>query len=801
MAINIGDLLMKLKLDGAEFSNSLKGINNTIKKSEKDWKQSFEAISKVVGGTMLAVGGTITATAALSVKGFASMAHEVELMAQKTGFSAKTLSELKYAADLTGTSIQGLEVGVKRMASVMTDASNGNTTAIASLKNLGLSYQDLQGLKPEDQFKKILVAISEIPDPMKRSAAAVDILGRSGTDLLPILIDGEEGFNKMAYAADKAGVVLNETSMKIGADAQEAFEKLEKSVEGVKNKLALALLPALTPIIDSVTKLVQGITIWVNKNPELAATLIKVGTVLGVVLTVVGTTLLLLPKLAAGWAIVTSSVISNTVAAIANAFAVGGLRAAWITLNIAMGPTGWIIAGIAAAAALVVTIFNALKNKTNDVKDAMSDMDKQSLESSIQAKYTAEAWDKLQQRGYLTKEEFNLLAVSLGKSSNELHKEMAAAGLLKVTMSALGTESNVYIQTLDKAKIQANQIADGFAKIGDAAIAMTDETKKALEDMQSAIQNVNQYHRDQVQKTFDAEIKSIDKIKTAEESRHNDKIGYLDDELKRQLVKIKADSDYATAPLTGKMKANQDQIDIINAKKADKEYLADRKELTDKIAALESIPKPYRTKTNEADLAELKDQLALLDLEKENVGLAKELQTVTDKADEDAKTATKAITDLQTDENTLYKDNIKLIEERMAKRTTAFELEVAQYALAAEAFAAAEHLKDEAFLNTSGFSSDTPPDYFGGYMRAPIMPNITVPLMATGGIISKPTIAMVGESGPEAVIPLDRMGGSSVVNIHFNEAVFMDNEQAIEKLKDKIYMAIKRDNRLNFGSA
>ena len=34
-----------------------------------------------------------------------------------------------------------------------------------------------------------------------------------------------------------------------------------------------------------------------------------------------------------------------------------------------------------------------------------------------------------------------------------------------------------------------------------------------------------------------------------------------------------------------------------------------------------------------------------------------------------------------------------------------------------------------------------------------------IPLMAEGGVVSKPTIAMMGEAGAEAVIPLDRMGG------------------------------------------
>jgi predicted ThiF/HesA family dinucleotide-utilizing enzyme len=44
-------------------------------------------------------------------------------------------------------------------------------------------------------------------------------------------------------------------------------------------------------------------------------------------------------------------------------------------------------------------------------------------------------------------------------------------------------------------------------------------------------------------------------------------------------------------------------------------------------------------------------------------------------------------------------------------------------------------------------------------------------MLAAGGIVTGPTLAMIGEAGPEAVIPLDRMGqmgGGTTVNINVN---------------------------------
>lgn len=46
----------------------------------------------------------------------------------------------------------------------------------------------------------------------------------------------------------------------------------------------------------------------------------------------------------------------------------------------------------------------------------------------------------------------------------------------------------------------------------------------------------------------------------------------------------------------------------------------------------------------------------------------------------------------------------------------------------------------------------------------------TVPAMAAGGIVNSATLALIGEKGPEAVIPLDRLGamGTTNVTIHVN---------------------------------
>ncbi len=57
-----------------------------------------------------------------------------------------------------------------------------------------------------------------------------------------------------------------------------------------------------------------------------------------------------------------------------------------------------------------------------------------------------------------------------------------------------------------------------------------------------------------------------------------------------------------------------------------------------------------------------------------------------------------------------------------------------------------------------------------------------IPALANGGIVTGPTLALIGEAGPEAVVPLDRMGGmgGNNVTIHVNGA---DPNAVVDALK------------------
>ena len=64
--------------------------------------------------------------------------------------------------------------------------------------------------------------------------------------------------------------------------------------------------------------------------------------------------------------------------------------------------------------------------------------------------------------------------------------------------------------------------------------------------------------------------------------------------------------------------------------------------------------------------------------------------------------------------------------------------------------------------------------------------------LAEGGIVTKPTLAMIGEAGAEAVIPLSKgMGGGINVVVNVQGSVVQEQDLAIS-VRDQIAILMRR---------
>lgn len=260
--------------------------------------QAFGAGVRQVGLRLVGAGGAAVAALGASVRVFVKAGDELDKMSRRTGLSVEALSELKFAAEQSGTDLETLEKGVRTLQRTINDAERGLSTANDALADLGLTAADLRALSPEEQFKLVADRLSQIQDPAKRAALAMQILGRAGTQLLPLMQDGARGIELLQAEARRLGLTISTETAQDAARLGDAFDALRSVLRATVVAMGGALAPTLEAITKRVTRIAVVTGDWIKRNRALVVTaakiavgLVAVGSALvalGLLLTLIG---------------------------------------------------------------------------------------------------------------------------------------------------------------------------------------------------------------------------------------------------------------------------------------------------------------------------------------------------------------------------------------------------------------------------------------------------------------------------------------------------------------------------------
>lgn len=224
-------------------------------------------LPNIIKSASLALGGLTAATAGIVAfaKSTANAGEIIFDMSRRTGISAQALSELKYVADLSGTSIQSLETGFKLLSKRMYDASEGQKEATKIFNELGINIFETSGqLKNADSvFMDLIGRINALGSDTEKSAMALELFGRSGTELLPLIKEGAINIEEMRKKAQELGITFTDFEARQADAFNDALTTLSASVEGLKNSLAKDLIPVIISMVD-----------WFNSLDSTTRTLI-----------------------------------------------------------------------------------------------------------------------------------------------------------------------------------------------------------------------------------------------------------------------------------------------------------------------------------------------------------------------------------------------------------------------------------------------------------------------------------------------------------------------------------------------
>lgn len=241
----IGALRVNLGIDSAEFSSGLKKAQSGLVGFGKAAAIGFAAAATaaVAAGTALAFAG----------KKAIDAADDMSKAAQKAGVTTEALSRLKYAADFSDVSLDTLSGGLQKLSKNMADVASGKGgSAATALSALGISVKDASGiLRGSDAvFADVADKFSRMENGSTKTALAIQLFGRSGADLIPLLNSGRDGLRQMTDESDRLGLTVSTRTGIAAEQFNDTLTKVGKIIDGVAMKVAEAALPALQALAD-----------------------------------------------------------------------------------------------------------------------------------------------------------------------------------------------------------------------------------------------------------------------------------------------------------------------------------------------------------------------------------------------------------------------------------------------------------------------------------------------------------------------------------------------------------------------
>jgi hypothetical protein len=235
----VGDGSRKVSDDTRQFATNLKNFLSNPLQAAGDATENF-ALRFGKLGVGIAAGTVAVGAAGIALVKFVdevgNAAGEIRDLADRTGLSIAQIDRFQAAAKIANVNVEVLGTGSRKLAELLGDASTEGAKARETLESLGVSFFEAGGAQKDlnSVTLQVIEAIGSARTEAERLTLANKVLGKAGTELLPLIRD----YQALDAEARKLGFGLDEGVIKRLDDASDEVAKLGLRWEILKRQLA-----------------------------------------------------------------------------------------------------------------------------------------------------------------------------------------------------------------------------------------------------------------------------------------------------------------------------------------------------------------------------------------------------------------------------------------------------------------------------------------------------------------------------------------------------------------------------------
>ena len=239
-----------------------------IKESEKQVKTSFTSMQKdVLAYGAIAVSGATAAGAAVfaMAKNYADAAQELKTFAAISNATTQEFQAMSAAA-------QSVDINPDKLADQLKDFNEklgefitiGSGGAVDFFEQIAIQTEgsaegarklalEMQNLSGPQALQLYVDKLEEAGVSQQQMSFYLESMASDTTNLIPLLKNGGEGFKFWADAAERYGLIMDESAIQKAAEFKVQLKLLDMQVQGAKNQFIQGLMPALVSVGDAMS--------------------------------------------------------------------------------------------------------------------------------------------------------------------------------------------------------------------------------------------------------------------------------------------------------------------------------------------------------------------------------------------------------------------------------------------------------------------------------------------------------------------------------------------------------------------
>lgn len=240
----IGSIVISLGLDAADFIRNMAQQQRQAQSATERIVGSFNSMAGGIAGALAAVGVALTFDAIIGElnKSIDALA-QLDDMAQKTGASVENLSRLSKLAAARGQEFEAVDASLVKLAKGLNGVDEEGSNVKNALDALGLSTRNMKDQDPSIVLVDIAKKLQDYSDGAGKTALMVDLLGKSGANLLPFMNDVAESIDNFTGDSTAAAQAASKYQDELG-DLGVKYDELV-------TKITSESLPAMGAFVEA----------------------------------------------------------------------------------------------------------------------------------------------------------------------------------------------------------------------------------------------------------------------------------------------------------------------------------------------------------------------------------------------------------------------------------------------------------------------------------------------------------------------------------------------------------------------